>query len=78
MMKSFLSFALLICVALYSWVTFQPEVVSSSPVSLVGRVVGVIDGDSFKFSVDDDFYRVEMAGIDAPDIGQMFSNSSIY
>lgn len=76
-MKSFLSLVLLVCIALYAWVTFKPEA-AEAQLELEGRVVAIIDGDSIKFSTGDDILRVELAGIDAPEIGQSFSDTSIF
>jgi len=77
-MKSFLSLALLTGIAVYAWVTFQPQTVSNSPVEMKGRVAAIIDGDSFKLTSDGQVYRVELAGVDAPEIGQAYSDTSLF
>lgn len=45
--------------------------------TLVGRVVGVIDGDTVDVLVDGrDKYRIRVAGIDAPEKGQAFGQAA--
>lgn len=77
-MKHFLTIVLLGASAVFAWVNVGvPHFAEQKkPEQLSGLVVGVIDGDSLKLRVDGAVHRIELAGIDAPEIGQAFGDVS--
>lgn len=79
-MKSFITIALFLSAALIAWVTFRPIAPGSanSGTTMSGHVLDIIDGDSLKVRTGKDDIRVELAGIDAPEIGQAFGEISAY
>jgi endonuclease YncB( thermonuclease family) len=45
--------------------------------SMQGRIVRIIDGDDFLFETSDSTFQIHLYGIDAPEIGQVFSDQTI-
>lgn len=47
-----------------------------SPYTLKGKVVRIVDGDTFDLLVDKTTHRIRLAGIDAPEKGQDFGTAA--
>lgn len=77
-MKHFLTIVLLVAAAVFAWVNFGASYFASETEiePLSGLVVGIIDGDSLKLRTDEGVQRIELLGIDAPEIGQTFGDIS--
>lgn len=77
-MKHFLTIVLVIAAAVFAWVNFGASYFADKAQTeeFVGVVVGVIDGDSIKLRTDAGVQRIELTGVDAPEIGQTFGEIS--
>jgi endonuclease YncB( thermonuclease family) len=76
-MKYLIAVCVFVSSLVIAWVNHW-KAPNSAPTSLHGRVVEIIDGDSFKVRTNDGLHRVELHGIDAPEPGQPFGNMSTY
>ena len=44
--------------------------------TIVGKVVGVHDGDTLTLRTEDETLKVRLSGIDTPELGQPFGNNA--
>jgi endonuclease YncB( thermonuclease family) len=79
-MKSFITVSLLVVTAL-TWFILDSELFSDDAATakpLSGHVVTVIDGDSVELRTDSGMIRVELAGLDAPELSQPYGEMAAY
>ena len=79
-MKYLITIALLGSAALLAWINFYAPSgdLAGNTISVTGKVVDIIDGDSFKIRTEEGLRRVELHGLDAPEPDQPWGAMSTY